>query len=48
MGGDRLQIVSGQLQVYREGSVGWAVDRDDSFRLADGKDRDLHLDHVQP
>ena len=31
-----MQIVSGQLQAYREGSVGWAVDRDALFRLPDG------------
>jgi ketosteroid isomerase-like protein len=36
MGSGGLQIVSGQLQAYREGSVGWAVDRDASFRLPDG------------
>jgi hypothetical protein len=34
MGG--MQIVSGQLQAYREGSVGWSIDRDAFFRLADG------------
>ena len=34
MGG--MQIVSGELQAYREGSVGWAVDRDALFRLPDG------------
>jgi hypothetical protein len=34
MGG--MQIVSGQLQAYREGSVGWSIDRDASFRLPDG------------
>jgi ketosteroid isomerase-like protein len=34
MGG--MQIVSGQLQAYREGSVGWSIDRDAKFRLADG------------
>jgi hypothetical protein len=36
MGGGGLQIVPGQLQAYREGSVGWAIDRDASFRLPDG------------
>jgi hypothetical protein len=34
MGG--MQIVSGQLQAYREGTVGWSIDRDALFRLADG------------
>ncbi len=36
MGGGGLQIVAGQLQAYREGSVGWAIDRDALFRLPDG------------
>ena len=36
MGGGGLQIVAGQLQAYREGSVGWVIDRDASFRLPDG------------
>jgi hypothetical protein len=36
MGGGGLRIVPGQLQAYREGSVGWAIDRDASFRLPDG------------
>ncbi len=36
MGGSGLQIVAGQLQAYREGSVGWAIDRDALFRLPDG------------
>jgi hypothetical protein len=36
MGGSGLQIVAGQLQAYREGSVGWSIDRDASFRLPDG------------
>jgi SnoaL-like domain len=31
-----MQIVSGQLQAYREGSVGWSIDRDALFRLPDG------------
>jgi SnoaL-like domain len=31
-----MQIVAGQLQAYREGSVGWSVDRDALFRLPDG------------
>jgi adenylate cyclase len=31
-----MQIVAGQLQAYREGSVGWSIDRDALFRLADG------------
>ena len=34
MGG--MQIVSGQLQAYREGNVGWSIDRDALFRLPDG------------
>ena len=34
MGG--MQIVPGELQAYREGNVGWVVDRDASFRLTDG------------
>ncbi len=34
--GSRLQIVPGQVQAYREGNVGWAIDRDASFRLPDG------------
>jgi SnoaL-like domain len=33
MGG--MQIVPGRLQAYREGSVGWAIDRDSSFWLPD-------------
>ena len=37
MGGSGLQIVPGQLQAYREGNVGWAIDRDASFRLPDGR-----------
>jgi hypothetical protein len=36
MGGGGLQIVPGQVHAYREGSVGWAIDRDPSFRLPDG------------
>jgi ketosteroid isomerase-like protein len=36
MGGEGLQIVPGQLQAYREDSVGWAIDRDALFRLPDG------------
>jgi ketosteroid isomerase-like protein len=31
-----MQIVAGRLQAYREGSVGWVIDRDPTFRLADG------------
>ena len=31
-----MQIVSGQLQAYREGSVGWSIDRDALFRLPNG------------
>jgi hypothetical protein len=31
-----MQIVAGQLQAYREGSVGWSIDRDALFRLPDG------------
>jgi ketosteroid isomerase-like protein len=34
--GCEMQIVAGGLQAYREGSIGWAIDRDASFRLADG------------
>jgi adenylate cyclase len=34
MGG--IEIVSGQLQAYREGNVGWSIDRDAMFRLPDG------------
>ena len=34
MGG--MQIVSGQLQAYREGNIGWSIDRDTLFRLPDG------------
>src|SRR5215208_2972473 len=34
-GGGRLQIVPGQIQAYREGSVGWVINRD-SFQLPDG------------
>ncbi len=37
MGGGGLQIVAGQLQAYREGSVGWVIDRD-TFQLPDGKE----------
>ncbi len=36
MGGDGLQVVSGQLRAYRQGSVGWTIDGDASFRLPDG------------
>ncbi len=36
MGGSGLQIVPGHLQAYREGNVGWAIDRDALFRLPDG------------
>ncbi len=35
-GSGRLQIVAGQVQAYREDGVGWAIDRDASFRLPDG------------
>jgi hypothetical protein len=38
MSGSGLQIVAGQLQAYREGSVGWAIDRDALFRLPDGSE----------
>ncbi len=31
-----MQIVPGRLQAYREGSVGWVIDRDPTFQLADG------------
>jgi ketosteroid isomerase-like protein len=34
-GAGGLQIEPGQIQAYREGSVGWVIDRD-SFRLPDG------------
>jgi adenylate cyclase len=34
MGG--MQIVSGQLQAYQEGNIGWVIDRDASFRMPDG------------
>ena len=34
MGG--MQIVTGQLQAYQEGSIGWVIDRDASFRMPDG------------
>jgi hypothetical protein len=34
MGG--MQIVPGELQAYREGNVGWSIDRDASFQLPDG------------
>jgi SnoaL-like protein len=34
--GGGLQMVPGRVQAYREGNVGWAIDRDASFRLADG------------
>ena len=36
MGG--MQIAAGQLQAYREGGVGWVIDRDASFRLPDGRE----------
>ncbi len=38
MGDGGLQIAAGQLQAYREGSVGWVIDRDASFRLPDGRE----------
>ena len=31
-----MRIVAGELRAYREGEVGWVVDRDASFRLPDG------------
>ena len=34
--GGGLRIVPGQVQAYREGNIGWAIDRDASFRLPDG------------
>ncbi len=37
IGGDGPQIVPEQIQAYREGSVGWVVDRD-TFRLPNGKE----------
>ncbi len=36
MGG--MQIVPGRLQVYQEGSIGWVIDGDASFRMPDGKE----------
>ena len=36
MGG--MQIVPGRLQAYREGNVGWVIDRNSWFRLPDGKE----------
>jgi SnoaL-like domain len=36
IGGSGLQIVPGQLRAYRQGNVGWTIDRDASFRLPDG------------
>jgi ketosteroid isomerase-like protein len=36
MEGGGLQIVAGPLQAYREGNVGWSIDRDALFRLPDG------------
>jgi hypothetical protein len=33
--GGGLEIVGGQPQAYREGNVGWVIDRNASFRLAD-------------
>ena len=33
--GGGLEIVGGQPQAYSEGSVGWVIDRNASFRLAD-------------
>ena len=35
MEGGGLQIVGGQLQAFREGNVGWVIDRNASFRLPD-------------
>jgi hypothetical protein len=35
MGGDRPRILPDQIQAYREGRVGWVVDRD-TFQLPDG------------
>jgi adenylate cyclase len=35
IGDGGLQIVPSQLQAYREGSVGWVIDRE-SFQLPDG------------
>jgi ketosteroid isomerase-like protein len=31
-----MRMVAGELRAYREGDVGWVVDRDASFRLPDG------------
>jgi len=36
-GGDRPRIEPDQIQAYREGRVGWVIDRD-SFQLPDGKE----------
>ncbi len=38
MEGSGLQIVTGQLQAYLEGNVGWVIDRDALFRLPDGRE----------
>ena len=35
MGSDRPRIVPDQIQAYREGRVGWVIDRD-TFQLPDG------------
>ncbi len=34
--GGNLQIVPGQLQAYREGTLGWVVDRGPTLRLPNG------------
>ena len=34
--GGMLQIAPGQIRAYSEGSLGWVIDRDASFRLPDG------------
>ena len=36
--GGNVQIVPGQLQAYREGTLGWVVDRGATFRLPGGTD----------
>ncbi len=40
--GGGLQIVPGRVQAYREGNVGWAIDRDASFRLPDSTEIPFH------
>src|SRR5215203_1855875 len=40
-----LQIKPGNLQAYREGSVGWVIDCD-SFQLADGTEVPFRNSHI--